>query len=658
MRTTLKRGVGRGATLNGDGRSVFPPATVSSISRYRQPPPPPRSGFALFRRILFATLLVVLGIGGGAAFGAVLWFDESVHEVSAHSVDVQRAQKGLDVKLPGAAAIALVIGYDHRAGIESGLESRSDTIMLLRADPETKTISMLSFPRDLYVEVHCPAKPGRAALPVTHDRINGAYSRCGSGGTLDTVKHLTGLPVNYLITVNFHGFKQIVDKLGGVWLDVDHRYYNKNVGTFETNYANIDLQPGYQRLNATQALEFVRYRHFDSDFVRLARQQQFVRALKEKVAQNSKTDLIAKLPSLVKAITDNVEVGVGGSGSLSGKTVLSYALLAATLPPGHFFQVKLDNLGQDAMFDVLASDSEIQKTVDQFQHPDVEGPKVAQAAALGRRLRTTAPRPQETTVTVLNGNGVPGAAGNTAVQLADRGYKIVEPPNGRRADAPRQNYFHTKIYYDPRAARSRAAAAAMQKLLQPADVDPLPRDRALRALDPGSKLMVVVGQTFHGQLAPAPVRPVVERQQAYVRYDSSTGTELLRGLRGRVPFKLMAPTVLERSSSPSTMKGVRLYWIKKDQKAVRLVFQTGGGEYWGVQETSWADAPVLGDKSVRNVLGDRRTYDFYYNGTKLHMVVLHANGATYWVVNTLLDTLSNKTMIEIAKGLKPLTSGQ
>ena len=80
-------------------------------------------------------------------------------------------------------------------------------------------------------------------------RINSAYAFCGPAGALETVKHLTGVPINYLISVNFLGFIAVVNKLGGVWMDVDRRYYNKNVGTIETDYANIDLQPGYQLLN-------------------------------------------------------------------------------------------------------------------------------------------------------------------------------------------------------------------------------------------------------------------------------------------------------------------------------------------------------------------------------------------------------------------------
>jgi hypothetical protein len=86
---------------------------------------------------------------------------------------------------------------------------------------------------------------------------------------------------------------------------------------------------------------------------------------------------------------------------------------------------------------------------------------------------------------------------------------------------------------------------------------------------------------------------------------------------------------------------------------VRLTFRTGGNQYWGIEMTDWDDAPVLDGRNFRHTLGGRR-FDFYYRGPKLHMVVLRQGGATYWVVNSLLDTLSNETMIAIAKGLRPL----
>jgi hypothetical protein len=92
----------------------------------------------------------------------------------------------------------------------------------------------------------------------------------------------------------------------------------------------------------------------------------------------------------------------------------------------------------------------------------------------------------------------------------------------------------------------------------------------------------------------------------------------------------------------------------KGHQAVRLVFRDGAGEFWGVEETDWNDAPILSDRSFRHDLNGRE-FDLYYAGPHLHMVVLKTPKASYWVVNTLLDSLSNETMLAIAKGLKPLT---
>src|ERR671911_291235 len=108
----------------------------------------------------------------------------------------------------------------YRKSDGKGSPSRSDTLMLMRADPATDSISLLSFPRDMLVEIRCP---GQASYV---DRINQAYADCEEQGALQTVKALTGLDVNYLITVNFRGFTRLVDRLGGAWLDVDRRYFN------------------------------------------------------------------------------------------------------------------------------------------------------------------------------------------------------------------------------------------------------------------------------------------------------------------------------------------------------------------------------------------------------------------------------------------------
>ena len=210
---------------------------------------------------------------------------------------------------------------------------------------------------------------------MTTDRINSAYSRCGSKGTLLTVGKLTGLPINYLITVNFHGFKEVVDKLGGVWMDVDRRYYNRNTGSYLNNYANINLQPGYQKLTGQQALDFVRFRHTDDDLHRVARQQAFVRSFREQVSTSFSP---FKVPSLVNAITSNVEVAEGGH-KLQGKQVYNYALFAYGLPAGHVFQDKIDNVV--CGLGCSASQDEIQKAV-----------RTSRIPTSSRRRRRTPPR--------------------------------------------------------------------------------------------------------------------------------------------------------------------------------------------------------------------------------------------------------------------------
>ena len=121
-----------------------------------------------------------------------------------------------------------------------------------------------------------------------------------------------------------------MDKLGGVWIDVDRRYFNDNQQGGDT-YATINLRPGYQKLTGSQALAFVRYRHTDSDIFRLARQQQFVKAIKQAVNHEVKNP--STVPKIFKVLRSNVEIGQGG-GAISGRTLLNYALLRLRLAFG------------------------------------------------------------------------------------------------------------------------------------------------------------------------------------------------------------------------------------------------------------------------------------------------------------------------------------
>jgi LCP family protein required for cell wall assembly len=645
LRTTLKRGIGRGGVLDGNGRSILPPAALTPMSRYRQPEPPPRSGLRLVGRILLWVASAIMMLVAAFVAGLYLWYHQDVvAAVQAHSRDVKSAKRFLgDVPPPGHAAIALVIGYDHRANEATSQPSRSDTVMLLRTDPVTETISMLSFPRDMIVNVHCPGHTAYAA------KINAAYSSCGAKGTVQTVTDLIGLPINYLITINFRGFKQVVNKLGGIWIDVDRRYFNNNAGLSPTfGYATINLQPGYQRLTGGSALDYVRYRHTDSDLFRVARQQQFVKAMKYQFAHSF---TFLKAPGIIRALVKNMEVESGGGGGVGGSTILSYARFLYGLPHGHFIQTQLQGLTGYA--DLRTDPTNIQAAVQNWLNPDVESAKVANAVALGNKVKTVAPTPAETTITVLNGNGVLGAAGNAGYLLSQRGYHVLPPPDNATGNAPRTDYFPSKVYWNPRVKRSEAAAKAVAKLFAPADAERLPA--VIRPLQRNTMLTVVVGTPFHGTITPAaPTQAPTTREPAHVASNPYDSAGSLRGVEQKVGFKLMTPTVIESSSAPDRDKPMYAYRIEGDTHAVRLVFRTAGGAYWGIEETNWADAPVLSDRSFRHDLAGRE-FDFYYSGPKLHMVVLRQGDTSYWVVNSLLDNISNETMIAIAKGLHPLS---
>jgi LCP family protein required for cell wall assembly len=643
LRTTLKRGIGRGTNLDGNGHSVLPPAALTPMSRYRVPEPPRRSGVRVVGRILLWVAGAVTMLAVALVAGIYLWFHQSVAAIQAHSEDVKSAQAFLgEVPPPGHAAIALVIGYDHRANETANTPSRSDTVMLLRADPETKSVSMLSFPRDMIVPIHCPGQP------IFSGKINAAYANCGAKGTVQTVSDITGLPINYLITVNFRGFKQIVNRLGGVWIDVDRRYLNTNKGLSPTfGYATINLQPGYQLLTGGSALDYVRFRHTDSDFYRVARQQQFVKAMKYQLAHSFS---IAKVPKIIGALTKNIEVGAGGGRSVSGKTVLSYALFAYHLPSGHFFQSQIQGL--TGYSDLRTDPANIQAAVQDWLSPDVEAAKVATAVALGRKVHTSVPTPGQTSITVLNGTLVAGAAANAGYLLSQRGYRLAAPPDGATGNAPRTNYYTSKVYWNPRVKGSKGAAKSVAKLFAPADAVPMAPE--VRSLGRNAMITVVIGSTFHGTITPAPPVHVPQtREPPHVSSNQYDTLTTLKATQKKVRFKLETPTVLDSSSYPDREKPFYVYRIHDNDRAVRLVFRNGGGAYWGIEETNWSDAPILSDRSVHHVLGGR-SFDFYYSGGKLHMIVLHQNGATYWVVNSLLDNLTNETMIAIAKGLRPL----
>jgi LCP family protein required for cell wall assembly len=655
MRTTLKRGVGRATDGNGNGYAALPPAGLTAVSHYRQPRR--RGGIpGLIGRILFFLLVAMTSLVFGIAGGYWLDGEQTVVDIdraSRKDPQIRKAAQKLNIRLPGRPAIAMVVGQDFRKWAkEEERGGRADTVMLLRADPNAGTMSTISFPRDLIVDIHCP---GRSAF---QGPINSAYALCGLQGTVETVKQLTGLPIHYLVTIDYRGFIQTVDKMGGVWIDVDRRYFNDNSNPgVEGTFPPIDLQPGYQQVSGRGALSYVRYRHTDSDLYRIERQRLFMRALSERVSSAFTITSPGTIPKLTKIARDNIRIAKGAEKALEPDEFRAWAFFALQLPSGRIFQSKIGGLyGSGTEGDPLRTESSnIAAAVEEFQTPDVVAGEKATAAALGRRPRlpgAKAPPPGRTSMVVLNGNGVTGSAANASYLLGQRGYRTLPPPEGVLANAPPPNRFKTEVFFDPQQRGSRAAARSVRNLFGSAVVKG-PMTPEIAGFANTAMLVVVVGTTFHNNLAPAPADRTPKRQPANTVRNPGASLSQLRAIRHRVEFPLMVPSLIERSSSLHFENPVRVYAMKKGERAVRMTFRTGAQEYWGIQQTSWEEAPVLESKNVSQRIGNQ-DFDLYYDGARLHMVVLRTDKANYWVVNTLRDTLSNETMLSIARGLRPL----
>jgi LCP family protein required for cell wall assembly len=252
-------------------------------------PPPKRKRY--WWRFTLGSLLIV-AVSAAATATSILLYVGSIADALSHN-DVYKRQ--LSNKLAkvhgGGPENILILGSDKRANLQED-PGRSDTTILLRLDPDRNAIAVMSIPRDLKVEI-----PNYGT-----EKFNAAYTVGGPKLTLRVVKELTGLQINHVVNVDFLGFVRAVDAIGCVYTDVDRRYYHSNVGVPPSEqYSEINIKPGYQLLCGKKALEYVRYRHTDTDIVRSARQQDFLSAARQRVpikdlllGQNELLDIFTK----------------------------------------------------------------------------------------------------------------------------------------------------------------------------------------------------------------------------------------------------------------------------------------------------------------------------------------------------------------------------
>lgn len=446
-----------------------------------------------------------------------------------------------ELRLPssGRAQTLLLIGSDHRAG-ESYKVANTDAMLLVRLDSARSTINVLSVPRDL--EVRIPQ--GGASYTA---KLNSVYSLGGPTLLLSVLKTqvFPGLEVNHVIDFNFRGFSNLVDALGCVYGDIDHRYFND---TAQTGYSSIDLQPGYQQVCGPEALQFVRFRHTDDDLVREARQQDLLRWLSDDFSLG---DLLAKRDRLFQIIGRYAQTDAGLH-SADGLIQL--------------FDVAVNSAGHP---------------VEQIPFPARPVPCDASAACYFTTTRRAAMAAYQRFV------GAGTAAPNPS---------SASPPPGSGPGAP------AAVVRD--AADGQAQATAL-----------------------GS-----------------PGLPV------YYPAEIAGGSSYCSDITGNC-------RVAPNAASHYTNAYPRAYEIAAGghhypSYRMTLVLNAAPGEYYGVQGTTWSDPPILRHPTQTETVNGRQLRE-YGAGSELTLVAFSTPSGTYWVSNTLTNSIPSAELIAIAASMRP-----
>jgi LCP family protein required for cell wall assembly len=389
---------------------------------------------------------------------------------------------------PGEPQNFLLVGSDDRTNLDDAEhfgtaektgESKSDTIMLVRVDPQRETAAMLSFPRDLYVEI---------AGTGERNRINTAFTAGGGEGAqrlIDTIKLNFNIPVHHYAEVDFEGFRRVVDGVGGikVYLPNPVRDYGCEDGPCR-NLSGLDIsQTGCVELDGTQALSYVRSRHFQEqingrwrsdptgDLGRTQRQQDFVRRALHKALSEDLLNPI-RLNRLVDVAVDTVAVDRG----LGVDDIVDLGERFRDLSPEALQQYTLNQFVENTTTPAGAAVLELQ-----------DGPEVEAIFDVFRGNPADSDQPvspSSVAVQVLNGSGRAGEARTATDSLSTAGFQ-TRPPG----DQP-NNTSQTTILY---ASGQEAKADLISRYLVASD--PVLRETSsLQAAD----VVLVTGSDFRG----------------------------------------------------------------------------------------------------------------------------------------------------------------
>jgi polyisoprenyl-teichoic acid--peptidoglycan teichoic acid transferase len=325
---------------------------------FKKPPPsgdrePPPKRKRYWWRFTLASIVIVSVTAAATASSILLYIGSIAHALSHNDRLRNKVERALAQTHGGEPENILIVGSDKRAS-EPGDPGRSDTTLLLRLDPDRNAIAVMSIPRDLKVEI-----PGYGTT-----KFNAAYTFGGPKLTLQVVKELTGLRINHVVNVDFLGFVRAVDAINCVYVDVDRRYYHSNVGLPPSEqYSEIDVQPGYQLLCGKKALQYVRYRHTDTDLVRAARQQNFISDARQRVPIK---DLVLGRNQLIDIFTEYTTSDISDTETMLDVLKLFIASRNAAIKEVHFPA----ELGPSYVY---ASHSAIEGAVEQFLGIEASG---------------------------------------------------------------------------------------------------------------------------------------------------------------------------------------------------------------------------------------------------------------------------------------------
>ena len=629
------------AAAGGSGGTLGPMKIYATESKR------PRRRWPKVVGIIAGVLLLAVLAAGGYAY----WYlQDTVTAITQTSDKRQQvAESGLAVALPDQPVTALVIGEDRRPGEGPG---RSDTMMMVRIDPRTKSIAMMSFPRDLVVNV-----PGYGRRP-----INEAYELGQEPLALATVKELTGVQINYLVPLDFKAFQRIVGTFGGVWLPVDRRYYNSNDGSAAHNFMSINIQPGYQLVNGANSLAFARYRHTDSDLVRMARQQTFVREFKKRV---DRWGFATRIIELISILRDNLKILGSNKKPADARTLLEYGRLIGSIPRGNTFQIRLDDISSSTTNPgkLEASPQAVQAAVDQFLNPDMQSGQAIASRDVGKDAKAKIVKPTydpaKIGVEVRNGNGTPAAAADAAWQLVENGWKIAHSAGDSLVE-----YLHTTVYFDGSTKGAKDAATAIAEAFG-SDSDtkaldaPAMAEMQQNGITIKEPVVVVIGKTYTGDLAPPKVAVLPPKEEAQINRDPTRDIQIWRDAQRKAGIPLMMPTVLYAGAQTrdplfSSQPPARVYKTG-GHKAVYVTYSADSyDQVFGVQAIQWDAPPILDGPSATRVYKGR-TLLLYFNGPSLQRVAWKQDGISYWLENSLTGRIPNSAMIAMAKSFKPVT---